>query len=169
MLSFECYHTYCNKKLYEFHLLFLFFTILANFHFFLKIIPLSGVYCEVLRWKIYFSYGVPIGEIMQISISFLFKEFFCLWKKVVIFIFKSVKEDLDAIPLDTWILSSFLEKLMLVFVFLLIYFTIQHLEYIQDEVRHTASVQQVPHFCHPSWFFVRKVFSVNIWAIVFQY
>ena len=27
---------------------------------------------------------------------------------------------------------------MLVFIFLLIYFTIQHLEYIQDEVKHTG-------------------------------
>ena len=43
-------------------------------------------------------------------------------------------------------LSLFLEKLMLVFIFLLIYFTIQHLEYIQDEVRHTVRVQQVSIF-----------------------
>ena len=43
-------------------------------------------------------------------------------------------------------LALFLEKHMLVFVFLLIYFTIQHLEYIQDEVRHTVRVQQVSHF-----------------------
>ena len=51
-------------------------------------------------------------------------------------------------------LALFLEKLMLVFVFLLIYFTIQHLEYIQDEVRHTVRVQQVSHFFHRVWFFV---------------
>ena len=43
-------------------------------------------------------------------------------------------------------LSLFLEKLMLVFIFLFIYFTIQHLEYIQDEVRHTVRVQQVSIF-----------------------
>ena len=94
-------------------------------------------------------------------------------KKLLFSFFISVKEGLNAT-----ILSPFLEKLMLVFVFLLIYFTIEHLEYIQDEVRHTVRVQQVSHFCHPSWFFVssfvgssilsRKVFSVNIWTIVFQ-
>ena len=48
--------------------------------------------------------------------------------------------------LDATVLSPFLEKLMLVFVFLLIYLTIQYLEYIQDESRHTVRVQQVSHF-----------------------
>ena len=78
-----------------------------------------------------------------------FLEFFCLWKKVVLFIFLSVKEGLDAT-----VLSSFLEKLMLIVIFRLIYFIIQHLEYIQGEVRYTVRVQQVSHFCHPAWFFV---------------
>ena len=49
---------------------------------------------------------------------------------------------------EATVLSSFLEKVMPVFIFLLIYFTIQHLEYIQDEVRHTVRVQLVPYFCH---------------------
>ena len=61
-----------------------------------------------------------------------------------LFIFISVKEGFDAT-----VLSSFLEKLMLVFVFLLIYFMI-HLEYILDKVGHTVRVWQVSHFCHPA-------------------
>ena len=52
--------------------------------------------------------------------------------------------------LDATVLSSFFENIMLVFIFLLIYFTIQHLEYIQDEVRHTKRVLQVSHFLSPS-------------------
>ena len=52
--------------------------------------------------------------------------------------------------LDATVLSSFSENLMLAFIFLLIYFTIHHLEYIQDEVRYTESVQQVFHFSSPS-------------------
>ena len=59
------------------------------------------------------------------------------------FIFTSVREYFEAT-----VLNSFLEKVMPVFIFLLIYFTIQHLEYIQDEVRHTVRVQLVPYFCH---------------------
>ena len=118
-----------TKNYINFIFYFFFLTIFANFHIFLKIVPLSGVYCEVMRWQPYFSYDVPIVEVAQIYISFLFKEFFCLWKKIVLFIFISVKEGLDAT-----VLSSFLEKLMVVFRFLLIYFTIQHLEYIQDEL-----------------------------------
>ena len=39
---------------------FLFLVIFANFLIFLTIIPLSGVYCEVMRWQPYFSYGIPI-------------------------------------------------------------------------------------------------------------
>ena len=27
-------------------------------------------------------------------------------------------------------------------------------EYIRDEVRHTVRVQEMSHFCHPSWFFI---------------
>ena len=63
--------------------------------------------------------------------------------------------------LDATVLSSFLENLMLVFIFLLIYFTIQHLEYIQDEVRHTKRVLQVSHFLSPSliiWIITRQTF-----------
>ena len=29
-------------------------------YIFLKIIPLSGIYCEVIRWQPYFSYDAPI-------------------------------------------------------------------------------------------------------------
>ena len=74
---------------------FFFLIIFANFHIFLKIIPLSGVYCEVMRWQPYFSYGVPVVEVMQSKISFLFKEFFVCEKKIVLFIFISVKKGLD--------------------------------------------------------------------------
>ena len=64
-------------------------------------------------------------------------------KRKIIFIFISVKDGLDAT-----VLSSFLEKLMFVFVFFLIYSIVEHLEYIQDEVRHTIRVHQVSYFCH---------------------
>ena len=80
---------------------------------------------------------------------FSFQRVLLFVKKICHFHFISVKEGLDAT-----IRSSFLEKRVLVFVFLLIYLTIQHLEYVQDEVRHKVRVQQVSHFCHPSWFFV---------------
>ena len=49
-------------------------------------------------------------------------------KNVVVFIFINVKEDLDAT-----VVRPFSEKLMLIFIFLVIYFAIQHLEYIQDQ------------------------------------
>ena len=158
-----------------------------------------------MRWQPYFSYGVPVVEVMQSKISFLFKEFFVCEKKIVLFIFISVKKGLDvtvrsshpevflwkgvlkicrkftgeqpcrsaiSITLQSnfieialrhgcspanllhifrtlfpgtplggcfWtVLSSFLEKPTLVFIFLLIYFIIKRLEYIQDEVRHTV-------------------------------
>ena len=96
-----------------------YFTIFANFYVFGKIILRGGVYCEVMRWQPYFSYGVPIIEVMQIYISFLFKEFLCLWKKVILFIFINVKQGLD-----TTVLSSFLENLVLVLRFLRTYFII---------------------------------------------
>ena len=40
-------------KIMSFIFYFFFLTIFANFYFFLKIIPLSGVYCEVVRWQPY--------------------------------------------------------------------------------------------------------------------
>ena len=67
-----------TKNYMNFIFYFFFLTIFANFHIFLKIIPLSSVYCEVMRRQPYFSYIVPIVVVMQIQMSFLFKEFFCL-------------------------------------------------------------------------------------------
>ena len=138
-----------TKNYMNFIFFFFFLTIFANFRIFLKIIPLSGVFCEAMRWQPYFSYGIPVLKLCKFRYFSFLKSFFACEKNVVLFIFISIKEGLDAT-----VLSSFLEKLILVFVFLLIYFSIQHLEYIQDEVRDTVKAQQVSHFCHPVWFFV---------------
>ena len=66
MPFFECYRT-ATKNYVNFSFYFLcFLTIFANFHGSLKIIPLSGVYCEVMRRQPYFSDDVPIVKVMQV-------------------------------------------------------------------------------------------------------
>ena len=70
-------------------------------------------------------------------------------EEVILFIFTSLKEGLD-----TTVLSSLLEKYVFVFTLPLIYFIIQYIKYIQDQIIHTVKVQQVSHFCHQSWFLV---------------
>ena len=43
-------------------------TIFENFHIFLKIVTFSGVYYKVMRRQTYFSYSVPIVEVIIVTI-----------------------------------------------------------------------------------------------------
>ena len=95
MLSFECYHTYYNWNLYEFHFLVLFP------HNFLQVFISSSILYRlvVLLAKLWDDNFILVMVFLLLKLckfrylSFLKSSLVC--KKVVLFIFISAKEGLD--------------------------------------------------------------------------
>ena len=132
MLFFKCYHTYCNhshKKRKNFLMTMISFSV----SFFSQFLQIS-----ISSWRLY-QLMVFIAKLWDenliLFMAFLLlklkkfrylsslKSSFVCEKKVVLFIFISVKQGLNAT-----VFSFFFGKTYAFFIFLLIYFTIQHLD-----------------------------------------